>query len=72
MGHSESGEALSNAIVRVSVLGFQFVHFVSLEKQLKDKRTLHERTILGCKITGIEGNQIPGLRAARKQFRRRL
>jgi hypothetical protein len=44
MGHSESGEALSTAIVRVSVLGFQFVHFVSLEKQLKDKRSLHERT----------------------------
>jgi hypothetical protein len=72
MGHSESGAALSTAIVRVSMLDFQFVHFVNLEKQLKDKRSHHERTILGCKITGNLGNQIPGLRAVKKQFRRRL
>jgi len=66
MGHSESCAALSTAIVRVSTLGFQFVHFV--KKQLKNKRSLHERTIPGWKITGHVGNQIPGLRPVGKQF----
>jgi len=72
MGHSESCEALSTAIVRVSTLSFQFVHFVTLKKQLKNKWSLHERTIPGWQITGHVGNPIPGSRAVGKQFRRRL
>jgi hypothetical protein len=72
MGHSEGCVALRTAIVRVSTLGFQFVHFANLKKQLKNKRSLHERTIPGWKIIGHVGNQIPGLRAVGKQFRRLL
>lgn len=43
MGHSESYAALSTAIVRVSTLGFQFVHFVKF-KEAAEEQTITSRT----------------------------